>query len=471
MISRFLDIFFSLIGLLFIALIYPFVALLIKFDSKGPVFYRCDRVGQGGKIFKMFKFRTMYETPVHIGPSLSPLGDPRVTQVGHILRRTKLNELPQFINVCIGNMTLIGPRPEAPDLAAAYPADARKIFSVKPGLAGPNQILGRNEEEIFPPGVDPVQFYVSHILPRKLPLDLEYIGNKSIFKDLKYLFLAVKVTVTKAITRRQLLHNRSQLALMFTDLVLCLLSFSLAHYVRFEGIPDPEWHQAFFRLLPLVVLIRLPVFLYYGFYHIIVRHLSLFDLKRVFMGVLLGSIVLVGISFLSGLIFVRKINMGVYARSVFIMDFCALTCFLLGYRVLIKKWYTRHPSSHGAENQTKRVIIWGAGDAGELCLRYLQMHQSGAYRVVGFIDDDPKKRGKRISGIKILGNRHHLPLIANLYQIQEIYLAIHSVSTQEINQMLETSYKEGLASYLFQFQATEYTDPNSGQFTRATKSS
>ena len=172
MIMRMIDLLFSLIGLLGLIIMLPFVELLIKLDSKGPVFYLGDRVGLNGKIFKMYKFRTMYETPDIQGPSVSPEGDPRVTTVGQILRRLKLNEFPQFLNVLKGEMTLVGPRPETPDLAAAYPPAARKIFSVKPGLIGPNQILGRNEEELYPPGVDPQKFYIEQILPQKLPLDL-----------------------------------------------------------------------------------------------------------------------------------------------------------------------------------------------------------------------------------------------------------------------------------------------------------
>jgi lipopolysaccharide/colanic/teichoic acid biosynthesis glycosyltransferase len=105
-----------------------------------------------------------------IGPSVCPQGDPRVTPVGRVLRRLKLNEFPQFINLLKGDMTLVGPRPETPDLAALYPPEARKIFTVKPGLIGPNQILGRNEEELYPPGVDPQQFYLQEILPKKLPV-------------------------------------------------------------------------------------------------------------------------------------------------------------------------------------------------------------------------------------------------------------------------------------------------------------
>lgn len=190
--TRIIDILLSVFGLIILLPFLPVIAFFIKVDSKGPVFYACKRVGQGGRIFNMYKFRTMYETPVQLGPSLSPQGDPRVTPVGRILRRLKLNEFPQFFNVLKGDMTLVGPRPEAPDLAAAYPEDSKVLFTVKPGLAGPNQILGRNEEEFYPPGVDPVQFYIEHILPKKIPIDMQYIADKSLMKNFKYIFLAAR---------------------------------------------------------------------------------------------------------------------------------------------------------------------------------------------------------------------------------------------------------------------------------------
>ena len=153
MLKRFIDILLSLIGILLALPFFPFIALLIKLESKGPVFYLGERVGKDGKTFKMYKLRTMYHLPVSIGASVCPAGDPRVTPMGRLLRRTKLNEVPQLLNVLKGDMTLVGPRPESPDLAAFYPPYAKEIFTVKPGLVGPNQILGRNEEEWYPPGL------------------------------------------------------------------------------------------------------------------------------------------------------------------------------------------------------------------------------------------------------------------------------------------------------------------------------
>ena len=135
--KRALDILLASIGTLLLLPVFPLIAILIKLDSKGPVLYLCNRIGKNGKLFKMYKFRTMLEIPAKVGTSVSPQGDVRVTDFGRILRRTKLNELPQLINILKGDMSFVGPRPEAPDLAELYPEDAKILFSVKPGLVGP----------------------------------------------------------------------------------------------------------------------------------------------------------------------------------------------------------------------------------------------------------------------------------------------------------------------------------------------
>ena len=236
--KRCIDLVLACIGLILVLPFFPLIALLIKLDSWGPVLYRCDRIGKDGKRFKMYKFRTMYETTLPVWASVSPEGDPRVTPFGRILRRTKINELPQLLNVLKGEMTFVGPRPEAPDLAALYPAHARAIFTVTPGLVGPNQILGRNEEEWYPPDVDPQQYYIEEILPKKLPLDLEYVRHPSLAKDLHYLVLGLKETICKAISWKLVLQNKSQIYLLGTDVVLCIASFGLAHLWRFEGIAE-----------------------------------------------------------------------------------------------------------------------------------------------------------------------------------------------------------------------------------------
>ncbi len=441
MIMRMIDLLFSLLGLLGLIIMLPFVALLIKLDSRGPVFYLGDRMGLNGKIFKMYKFRTMHETPDFQGPSVSPQGDPRVTTVGRVLRRLKLNEFPQFLNVLKGEMTLVGPRPETPDLAAAYPPEARKIFSVKPGLIGPNQILGRNEEELYPPGVDPQKFYIDQILPQKLPLDLQFIDDQSLLKNFKYLLQGALVTMTGAIGRRHLLDNRSQIFLLLIDAALCLISFTLAHFLRF-GIKHGMDMAACYRLLPWAVLVRLPIFIYFGFYNVLIRHLALYDIKRVFQGVALASIALVTVAFLSGLA-------AGYARGVFLIDWFCLTTLLIGYRALVMKLYLWHKVKASANDEKTRVLIWGAGDCGELCLHFLQKERQPSYEVVGFIDDNPRKRGKRLGGVKVLGDRHHLKIISQLYKVQHVFIAVSAASLPELEKILNACRDSGLRPQTF----------------------
>ena len=195
MLKRLLDIVLAIIGVAFFLPVVPVLVALIKLDSKGAVFYTCERFGKGRIPFKMYKFRTMYETPGQIGPSVCPQGDSRVTPVGRFLRRTKLNELPQLINVLKGDLAVVGPRPESPDLAALYPPHAWAIFTVKPGLFGPNQIHTFHEEEQYPPEVDPQSYYIEVILPNKLTMDLDYVHHHSMFVDLKCIFDAIKLTL------------------------------------------------------------------------------------------------------------------------------------------------------------------------------------------------------------------------------------------------------------------------------------
>lgn len=455
MISRLLDIFVSLIGMLCLGLMLPFIALLIKLDSRGPVFYLCDRIGLNGKIFKMYKFRTMYETPQQLGASVSPEGDPRVTSIGKVLRRLKLNEFPQFINVMKGEMTIVGPRPESPDLAAAYPPQARKIFTVKPGLVGPNQILGRNEEEWYPPGVDHKKYYIEFILPKKLPLDLQYIEDKTILKDIKYILFGLVATVGGAISRRHLVNNRSQLFMLLTDLCLCLLSFFVAHYLRYEYFLAGQHYQVLVKLLPWVVILRLPVFIYFGFYQTLIKHLTIFDIKKIFTGVALSSLLLVCFIFLGGL------SEPGYSRGVFFIDWFCLTTLIVGYRVLLKKLYqTQKSKTEPCPNNKKQVLIWGAGDAGELCLRYLLKETNPPYHVVGFVDDNPQKRGKKIRGIPVLGNRHHMDILIQLYNIKEIIVAIYAANSFELQQIYSFCHQLGVKTRWFVLDAKVVAEPD-----------
>jgi len=188
MLKRAFDIVVALVGLVFFSPLMLIVAVFIKLTSPGPVFYRAPRVGKGGRAFRMYKFRTMVADADKIGPALTVDKDPRITRIGARLRRSRLDEIPQLINVLRGEMSMVGPRPEAPYYVEKYSPEQRKVLMVKPGMTGPAQIAFRHEEEMLSNAETLEDEYMNGILPPKLAMDLQYIEQQSLSLDLKILF-------------------------------------------------------------------------------------------------------------------------------------------------------------------------------------------------------------------------------------------------------------------------------------------
>lgn len=184
MLKRSFDLFASCAGLILLSPLFLVIALLIKRDSPGPIFYRQERVGQGGKTFRIHKFRTMHVDAARSG-SLTVGSDPRITRTGGWLRRYKLDELPQLIDVFVGSMSIVGPRPEVPRYVEQYPADVRSIvLSVRPGITDFASIEYRNESEILGRSKDPESTYVREIMPHKLALAERYVRTRSFGVDM-----------------------------------------------------------------------------------------------------------------------------------------------------------------------------------------------------------------------------------------------------------------------------------------------
>lgn len=158
------------------------VAVAIRLESRGPVIYRAVRVGKNGRQFRLFKFRSMFEDAS--GPGLTYANDPRITKVGRILRRTKFDEFPQVINVLRGQMSIVGPRPEAPEYVARYSPEQRQALSMRPGLTSLAQVVHRDEEDELP-AQDTEAYYTEVIMPQKLRIDVAYVDDWSVWLDLK----------------------------------------------------------------------------------------------------------------------------------------------------------------------------------------------------------------------------------------------------------------------------------------------
>ncbi|WP_372754904.1 sugar transferase [Mariniflexile sp.] len=195
--KRWFDVLFSIIGLIILAPFLLIIALIIKIDSKGPVFFVQGRVGKNNKDFNIFKFRTMRTQSETQG--LLTLGnhDNRITKVGYFLRRYKIDEFPQLINILKGDMSFVGPRPELRYYVNFYSEDDMKIFVVRPGITGLASLKYRNEVELLKAAKDPESFFIKTIIPDKLKYNKKYIENRNFLFDLKLIFLTIVKVVTK----------------------------------------------------------------------------------------------------------------------------------------------------------------------------------------------------------------------------------------------------------------------------------
>jgi lipopolysaccharide/colanic/teichoic acid biosynthesis glycosyltransferase len=183
--KRIFDLLSAGVGLLLLSPLFALVAVLIKIDSRGPVFFRQERMGRGFRPFFIYKFRTMVQDAHRNGPQITAGGDSRVTRVGSILRRTKIDELPQLINVVTGDMSLVGPRPEVRKYVEAYRKEYETVLTARPGITDISSLTYRDEEALLRSQEDPERFYLTVHLPEKIRLAKEYIRDRSFLYDLK----------------------------------------------------------------------------------------------------------------------------------------------------------------------------------------------------------------------------------------------------------------------------------------------
>lgn len=186
---RFLDIFFSFLGLLFLSPFFLLISLFIILDSRGGVFYRQVRVGRNAMNFRLFKFRSMVTGSEQKGLITVGAKDVRITEVGYILRKYKLDELPQLINVLMGDMSLVGPRPEVPKYVEMYTLEQRKVLSVRPGITDYASVEYADENTILGQAVDPDKVYIEQIMLDKIRYNMKYIDNQSVTEYFRIIFL------------------------------------------------------------------------------------------------------------------------------------------------------------------------------------------------------------------------------------------------------------------------------------------
>ncbi len=193
--KRTFDFVLAIVGLVLLSPLFLVGSVLAKLQSTGPVFYKGKRVGKNEVIFEMYKFRTMVVNADKIGRDLTTFQDSRITPIGRFLRANKLDELPNLINVVKGEMSLIGPRPEAPTYVQYYTETQKQVLQVRPGMTGPSQLENRHEEQKLKARANPEDYYITELMPKKLAMDIHYVATQSFAADFGWLFKTIWVVI------------------------------------------------------------------------------------------------------------------------------------------------------------------------------------------------------------------------------------------------------------------------------------
>jgi FlaA1/EpsC-like NDP-sugar epimerase/lipopolysaccharide/colanic/teichoic acid biosynthesis glycosyltransferase len=437
MIKRALDSSLASLGLFIAFPLLAFISILIKLDSPGPIIFSQVRVGKGMRPFKIYKFRTMVEAGPAQGGPLTIGEDKRITRLGRVLRKYKLDELPQLVNVLLGDMSFVGPRPEVPRYVESLRSDFSDVLVVRPGLTDLASIKYIDEAAVLARFSNPEEAYRSTVLPEKLRLAKLYVRHMSLRLDfaivvqtlLRMLNVStvvcelpeLKVTGTGVgqIRSRVPLTRVSSFIIKWRrplivalDVALIVASNYLAFLLRFDGsIPTEEVERFQQTLLPLIG-IRMIVFTVFKLHEGLWKYTSIWDLQNILSGVVISTT-----AFYCWLYWLSGIEN--YPRSIYIIDSLLLIGFLSGVRLPSRIF--REKLIYGKK---KKVLVVGAGDTGERVVREMKTRSQYPCDPVGFVDDQLALMNKRIHGVRVLGTLGDLPRLVEEYQLEEVVVAI-----------------------------------------------
>jgi lipopolysaccharide/colanic/teichoic acid biosynthesis glycosyltransferase len=439
-IKRLFDILVSLAMLAMFSPFYIIVALAIKRDTPGPVFYRGARMGRKGKYFKILKFRTMYETPQsYAGPRVTAQDDPRITPLGRWLRDTKMNEFPQFWNVLKGEMSLVGPRPEDPSLAKTWPAKiAGELMTVRPGITSPASVLYRNEENMLHTK-EALQKYLHILTPDKMRLDLLYVRYRSFWLDLDVILWTALLLLPKIkeysppekilflgpITR--IIHRYASWFLF--DFLVAFASIGVTGVsLRLLGPLDLGWLTALFLAIGFSLLYSLVGF-FLGVNRISWSKATFWDASRLFGAWVIST----------GLALIIRPHLYLATSRTFELILSPALLSLLGfvlirYRSRLVIGALGHMVQIGSRSKSlhERVLIVGAGRTAEH-IAWLFNHPAYAkqFQIVGFIDDDLLSQGLKVYGSRVIGTRADLKDIIEQNDVGLIILADYRLTESD----------------------------------------
>lgn len=458
MIKRLFDILASLAGLLLLAPLFLTIALAIKLDSPGPVFFRQVRVGRNGQHFRIFKFRTMRSDPLGGGPQITVGQDARITRVGGFLRRWKLDELAQLIDVLRGTMSLVGPRPEVPRYVEHYTQERRgHVLSVRPGITDFASLRFRNESEVLAKADNPEREYVDVILPEKLQFAANYVDHSSLSTDLRALGLTLRTVLLPDSAKRRVRRivsnpsfwrwvesrlteasgGRKWLAVA-VDALIVLGCWHITYLFRLGFERWQPGRPPYDDLVSIgVVFAYLGSLQFFGVRQSVWRYFGFDDFRRLMLSCLLAGL-------LSAAVVLMAQLSGV-ARAVLVLHpvFClvALALARMSLRVV---WEHANAVASGDDDATRHyVIVLGAGPVARRLLAGL--HQRHGWHVLALLDDDPALQGIRVAGVRVRGGFDRIRDPALTATATHVIIALSAEEESERQRVLDLARQSGLA--------------------------
>jgi lipopolysaccharide/colanic/teichoic acid biosynthesis glycosyltransferase len=379
--KRLYDLALSAGGLVVLSPLFLVVAALVKAADGGPVFFRQERIGWRGQPFRMWKFRSMVPRADANGRLVTSAGDPRITRFGRLLRKTKLDELPQLWNVLKGEMSLVGPRPEVAKYARRYTPEQRQILDLKPGITDLASLHFRNEELLLQHADNVEDFYVRYCLPKKAQLNLEYAAKANLLSDTWLIFQTI---------------CPYWLCVLSVYCLVLAAAFWLSCLLLYGFRVPAALDRDLAGILGAFVAVQLGALIWRKQCKGLLSYFSLPELRQIATALGVSCLVLLGAS--------RLAQRQLPPQNLVILDSLVALCALGGFRLVLRYWRESFSVGEAAlDHPPLRVGIVGAGTAGsQLACELMFQHRYGR-RVVAFFDDDSQKWHHLIHNIPVVG--------------------------------------------------------------------
>lgn len=408
--KRIIDVVLACSGLIIGSPLLVLIGLAVRLESYGSVVYSQQRVGRNGRYFALYKFRKFPVNWGNQGPGVTVMGDARMTTVGRMLERTKLDELPQLWNILRGEMSFVGPRPESGCYAHLFQGEYAEVLKYTPGIFGPNQVTYRNESEMYPLDEDPETYYRTTLFPKKAQVDLEYFKSANCLKDVGCIIRGLWISLHGIINWRRAvgLHAR----ILALDFLLIEIAWFLTNQLRFSFMQYDQYWNVYVTGSWLIPLFLLPGMMVGGCYRHPIRLFSIRDAIRLVIvvstGWLLAYLMLLGL-------FHRNMSFMLAPLGIFV-----LMPLLVFPRIIRRERWKRKEAAQCVCSRV-RVLVCGTGLRSSGLTILLDQGFPNS-EVIGFLDDDQDSTGRYILGHRVLGSERDLATIYAVYKFHQLWL-------------------------------------------------